>query len=147
MIAIDGVSPELLVPPANASRVTLHPRGMAPRIVNLDEWSSHLLQRLRRQASITGDPELAELHEELSSYPGVSLEPPHDEFTGAEIVLPLRVRNGDDELEFFSTVSTFGKATAWAPRLAPTGFTVAGPRRGGRGRGRMPRGSRCRGSR
>jgi MmyB-like transcription regulator ligand binding domain len=110
MIAINGVSPELLVPPANAPRVTLYPRGMAPRIVNLDEWSSHLLQRLRRQASITGDPELAELHEELSSYPGVSLEAPHDEFTGAEVVLPLRVRNGDDQLEFFSTVSTFATA-------------------------------------
>src|SRR6516162_8832266 len=34
----DGVAPELLEPPANALRVTLHPRGMAPRILNLEEW-------------------------------------------------------------------------------------------------------------
>src|SRR5262245_36804110 len=38
----EGVAPELLEPPANALRVTLHPGGMAPRILNFAEWSSHL---------------------------------------------------------------------------------------------------------
>lgn len=106
----DGVAQELLEAPANALRLTLHPRGIAPRILNFEEWSAHLLHRLRRQASITGDPELQRLHDELSVYPGVSLETPHDENTGSEIVLPLRVREGDRELAFFSTVSTFGTA-------------------------------------
>lgn len=104
-----GVDPDLLEPPANTLRVTLHPRGMAPRIVNLEEWSGHLLHRLRRQASVTGDPELERLHEELSGYPGVSAEAP-EEIGGAEIVLPLRLRDGDEELAFFGTVSTFGTA-------------------------------------
>ncbi len=45
----DGVAPELLQPPANALRVSLHPDGMAPRIGNLAEWSAHLLHRLRRR--------------------------------------------------------------------------------------------------
>ena len=40
----------------------------------------------------------------------MSLETPHDENAGSEIVLPLRVREGDRELAFFSTVSTFGTA-------------------------------------
>lgn len=106
----DGVAPDLLRAPANALRVTLHPEGMAPRILNLGEWSAHLLGRLRRQASITGDPDLESLHDELASYPGVEREPPHEEITGAEIVLPLRLRDGDDELAFFSTISTFGTA-------------------------------------
>jgi transcriptional regulator with XRE-family HTH domain len=106
----DGVAPELLKPPANALRVTLHPRGMAPRILNLGEWSGHLLQRLARQASVTGDPELERLHEELSDYPGLSAAPPHDEISAAEIVLPLRLREGDHELAFFGTISTFGTA-------------------------------------
>ncbi len=107
----DGVAPELLAPPANALRVTLHPQGMAPRIVNLAEWSAHLLTRLRRQASVTGDPELESLHDELAAYPGVELEPPHEEITGAEILLPLRLRDASgDELALFSTVSTFGTA-------------------------------------
>jgi transcriptional regulator with XRE-family HTH domain len=102
-----GVDPDLLEPPANTLRVTLHPRGMAPRIVNLAEWSGHLLHRLRRQAAVTGDPELERLHDELSGYPGVNAEAP-EEIGGAEIVLPLRLRDGDDELTFFGTVSTFG---------------------------------------
>ena len=106
----EGVAPELLEPPANALRVTLHPRGMAPRIINLEEWSGHLLHRLARQASVTGDPGLERLHEELATYPGVSTEPPHDEISGAEIVLPLRLRDGDQELAFFGTISTFGTA-------------------------------------
>ncbi len=109
-VLTEGISPELTEPPVNALRATLHPQGMAPRILNLPEWSAHLLQRLRRQAAITGDPELEQLYDELSSYPNVSLEAPHDERTGNEIVLPLRMRDGERELAFFSTVSTFGTA-------------------------------------
>jgi transcriptional regulator with XRE-family HTH domain len=104
----DGVAPELLEPPTNALRVTLHPRGMAPQIINLDQWSGHLLHRLRRQAAVTGDPELERLYDELVGYPGVSTAPPPDD--GAEIVLPMRMRDGDGELSFFSTISTFGTA-------------------------------------
>lgn len=51
----DGLAPELLEPPANALRLTLHPLGLAPRIINLRECSAHLLHRLRGQASITAD--------------------------------------------------------------------------------------------
>jgi transcriptional regulator with XRE-family HTH domain len=109
-VLTDGIAPELVEPPANALRATLHPRGMAPRILNLPEWSAHLLQRLRRQVAITGDPELEQLYDELSSYPDVCLEAPHDERTANEIVLPLRMRDGERELAFFSTVSTFGTA-------------------------------------
>jgi hypothetical protein len=90
--------------------VTLHPRGMAPRILNLEEWSAHLLHRLRRQAALTADPDLERLHDELSRYPGVCLEPPQDDGSGSAIVLPLRVRDGDRALAFFSTISTFGTA-------------------------------------
>jgi transcriptional regulator with XRE-family HTH domain len=98
----EGIADELLAPPVNALRVTLHPQGMAPNIVNFTEWSSHLLHRLERQAANTGDPELRVLYDELAGYPGVSTE----HAGGAnEILLPLRLRNGSS---FFSTVSTFG---------------------------------------
>jgi transcriptional regulator with XRE-family HTH domain len=107
-IVTAGVAPELLAPPANALRVTLHPRGMAPRILNLTDWSAHLLHRLRRQAALTADPELEALHDELASYPGVSEQSPREDGSGSDIVLPLRLRAGDRELAFFSTVSTFG---------------------------------------
>jgi transcriptional regulator with XRE-family HTH domain len=109
-VLTEGVASKLLEPPANVLRATLHPHGMAPRIVNLEEWSGHLLHRLARQASVTGDPTLERLHAELAAYPGVSSEAPHDEISGAEIVLPLRLRDGDQELAFFGTISTFGTA-------------------------------------
>lgn len=55
-----GVAPELLEAPANALRVALHPEGMARRTVNLRQSSAHLLQRLRREARITADPQAPE---------------------------------------------------------------------------------------
>jgi transcriptional regulator with XRE-family HTH domain len=109
-VLTDGVAPELLRPPANALRVTLHPDGMAPRILNLEQWSAHLLHRLRRQLLLTGDPALDELHDELAAYPGVSTAGPTDAVGAHQIVLPLRLRAGDDVLAFFSTISTFGTA-------------------------------------
>jgi transcriptional regulator with XRE-family HTH domain len=106
-----GVARDLLEPPANVLRIALHPDGLAPRIINLGEWSGHLLSRLRREASLTGDAKLEQLHAELASYPGVELEVPQEQLTAAEVVLPLRVRAGDgEELSFFSTISTFGTA-------------------------------------
>ena len=58
---LEGVAPHLLEPPANVLRVSLHPDGMAPRIVNLAEWRGHLLDRLRREVAATADARLAEL--------------------------------------------------------------------------------------
>jgi transcriptional regulator with XRE-family HTH domain len=105
----EGVSPELLEPPANALRATLHPQGMAPRIANLAEWSAHLLHRLEREIAATGDRELEALRDELATYPGVWAEPPSPEsVASAGIVLPLELRHGDGRLSFFSTVTTFG---------------------------------------
>ena len=75
-IVIEGVAQWLLEPPANALRITLHPEGMAPNIVNLGEWSGHLLDRLQRRAAITGNAELEQLHAELVALPGVHPEPP-----------------------------------------------------------------------
>jgi transcriptional regulator with XRE-family HTH domain len=105
---LEGVSPELLEPPANALRVALHPDGMAPRTLNLNEWSAHLLHRLRREAALTADPELGRLHDELAGYPGVCREAPRDEGSAGDIVVPLRLRTAERELAFFSTISTFG---------------------------------------
>jgi transcriptional regulator with XRE-family HTH domain len=108
-ILTEGVGTELLQPPANAFRIALHPRGMAPRILNLAEWSSHALRRVQRQAAITGDPELELLYNELASFPGVDPDaPPGDP---GEAILMHRLRLRDGELTFFSTVTHFGTAT------------------------------------
>lgn len=102
------VAPELLEPPANVLRASLHPRGMAPRIVNLGEWRAHLLGRLRRQVLLTADEQLVELYEELRGYPCDQPEPEIEVPGPGEIVVPLRVRHAGEELAFFSTAAVFG---------------------------------------
>ena len=101
-----GVPRELLAPPTNVLRVSLHPDGMAPRIVNLGEWRAHLLGRLRRQIALTADPDLTALYDELRAYPCDQLEP-EVELPG-KVVVPLRIRYGERELALFSTVTAFG---------------------------------------
>jgi len=103
-----GVRPELLTPPANSLRVSLHPDGMASRIVNLGEWRAHLLGRLRRQIALTADPGLTALYDELRAYPCDQPEPEIELPGPGDLVVPLRIRHGDRELAFFSTVATFG---------------------------------------
>src|SRR5882724_4078271 len=55
--------------PFNILRLAFHPEGLAPRTVNLAEWSAHLLERLHRQCEVTADPELIRLYHELKAYP------------------------------------------------------------------------------
>ena len=105
-----GCAPWLLEQPANAIRIALHPEGMAPHTANLAEWSAHLLSRLRREAAITGDPELDALHAEVSAYPGVAAALPAESPAGSELAVPLRISRGEDQLAFISTIATFGTA-------------------------------------
>ena len=102
----DLVAPGLLAPPANVLRASLHPDGLASRIVNLAEWRAHLLHRLARQVEFSGDPQLTALEEELRGYPGG--EPPAPAGAVDSIVVPLRIRRGGTVLNFFTTVATFG---------------------------------------
>jgi transcriptional regulator with XRE-family HTH domain len=101
------VSPELLEPPVNVLRLSLHPDGMAPRIANLPEWRAHLLARLHRQAEATGDPRLFSLYSELEAYPGgqgVQAQPP----LPTDVVVPLRYRVSGAELSFLSITAVIG---------------------------------------
>ena len=103
---LSTVAPHLLEPPVNTLRVSLHPEGMAPHIVNLPQWRRHLLDRLRRHVAGTADPALAALYEEVSAYPGgESAEEPDP---GMEVAVPLRYRHEGRELSFVSIVATFG---------------------------------------
>lgn len=103
-----GVSPELLTEPVNLMRVALHPDGMAPRIINLGEWRSHLLSRLRQQVTTTADPALIRLLDELVSYPCHQPEPEVELPDAGTIAIPLRMLHDGQELTFYSTLSTFG---------------------------------------
>ena len=101
-----GLPDDLLAPPANVMRASLHPDGLAPRIANLGQWKAHLMRRLAREATVTGDPALRTLYDELDAYPA----PEHHEDPGAagDVVVPMRLLIPGGELRFFSTVTTFG---------------------------------------
>jgi transcriptional regulator with XRE-family HTH domain len=101
---IRHVKPELLEPPVNVLRLSLHPDGMAPRIANLPEWRAHLLARLHRQAEATGDPRLFRLYSELEAYPGGEAQPP----LPTDVVVPLRYRASGTELSFLSITAVIG---------------------------------------
>ncbi|WP_435771834.1 helix-turn-helix domain-containing protein, partial [Nocardioides sp. SYSU DS0651] len=62
---LDGIDEDLLEPPVNVLRLSVHPRGLAPRIVNLEEWRAMLAERLRREYDATGDQALRELLEDV----------------------------------------------------------------------------------
>ncbi|WP_067171382.1 helix-turn-helix domain-containing protein [Microtetraspora niveoalba] len=101
----EGIDPDLLT---NVLRASLHPEGLAPHIVNLGEWRAHLLGRLKRQISVTADPQLGELYAELRDYPCDQPEPEVDMPGPGDIFVPLRVLRAGRELSFFSIVATFG---------------------------------------
>jgi transcriptional regulator with XRE-family HTH domain len=101
----EGVDPELLTPPLNAMRLSLHPRGLAPSIANLAEWREHLLRRLRRQIDLTADPVLIDLLSELRTYPA----PPGPRAPGhAGPAAILRLHVGEETLSFLTTTMIFG---------------------------------------
>jgi transcriptional regulator with XRE-family HTH domain len=105
-----AVDPELMQPPVNVLRVCLHPRGLAPLIVNLAEWGGHLLDRVRRQQRITRDPVLGELLRELTEYPASRRHASDRQQSAAsdEIALPLKLRTQGGLLSLLSTVTVFG---------------------------------------
>ena len=107
------VDPELLKPPINVMRLSLHPRGLAPLIINYAEWRAHLLDRLRRQLRLTRDPVIDALLKELSSYQREKTKDAERVPPGLheEIAVPLRIRSHAGNLSLISTITVFGTPT------------------------------------
>lgn len=121
-----GAAAELLRPPVNVLRLSLHPDGLAPRIANLAEWRAHLLTRLRHQVDVTADATLDALLRELTDYPAPAThtastsdaapssgrEPRSTEANRereyAGVVVPLQLVTEAGLLAFFSTTTVFG---------------------------------------
>lgn len=107
----DVEDPALLQAPINVLRLSLHPRGLAPRIANLAEWREHLLDRLRSQIAATGDETLHTLFQELATYPTVGEGQEHtgrEQCSTAGLFVPLQLATRDGLLSFFSTTTLFG---------------------------------------
>lgn len=128
-LLLEGVPEKLLTPPLNAMRLTLHPEGLAPRIVNLPEWRADLLAQMDRQIALVRSPALRELYDEVAAYPaparadgtGRTAEgtggavPAADRGDGAgrerdraaAFALPMLLEHGGRVLSFVSSIATF----------------------------------------
>ena len=102
---LEGVPERLLGQPFNVLRLSFHPEGLAARTVNLGEWCAHLLERLHRQCEVTADPELIKLYNDLKAYPIPARSGP---ISADSVVVPFRMRLGEDVLSFISTTMIFG---------------------------------------
>jgi transcriptional regulator with XRE-family HTH domain len=104
----DNVAAHLLQPPVNAMRLSLHPNGLAPQIVNLAEWRAHLLHRLRHQVELTADRALIDLLREVSEYPVPREKRGQVQGLEHDIAVPFKIKTGGDVLSFFSMTTVFG---------------------------------------
>jgi transcriptional regulator with XRE-family HTH domain len=108
---VDGVPDELIGPPTNVFRVSLHPDGLAGRTRNFPEWSAYLLSQLRRLVVLTGDPEVALLEEEVTAYPTVTAlgawrhRPLPDD---PALLIPWQLEVGGILHSYFTTLTSFG---------------------------------------
>lgn len=103
--------PDLMAPPVNVLRASLHPEGLARRILNFREWRAHLAARLTRDAELSGDAGLIALREELMAFPvppgarpGPAAKP------GGAAALPLSLATPLGALDLLSATTVFGTA-------------------------------------
>ena len=105
---LGGIDPALLKPPVNVLRLSLHPDGLAPRIVNLPQWRAHLFARLRRQIDVSADPVLAALLDELAKYPAPAANAREARIDANAVAIPFQIAFEGSVLSFISTTTVFG---------------------------------------
>jgi transcriptional regulator with XRE-family HTH domain len=95
--------------PLNLLHLLFDPRLARPAVIDWERTARALLSRLHRESlARPGDAELAALVRSLFEYPDVppSFRQP-DFSTPSEPTLTLRLRVGDSDLAFLSTITTF----------------------------------------
>ncbi|MDX2545626.1 helix-turn-helix transcriptional regulator [Streptomyces sp. WI04-05B] len=124
LMLLDGLPESVLAPPLNAMRLTLHPDGLASRILNLPEWRGHLLGQMERQIALHRSDPLRALYEEVAAYPvpegregrerqeGPADRTANSASTSASesafaFALPMRIEHEGRVLSFVSSISTF----------------------------------------
>lgn len=141
-----GVAPDLLQPPVNVLRISLHLEGLAPRIANLADWRGHLLSRLEHEVELTADCALQALLDDLRAYPlpgradssRMNGTPSSPGIAGMAVPFMLETEQG--LLSFISTTMVFGTAVdvtlsemaieAFFPADAVTTAALKGPSKG-----------------
>ncbi|MFV0535050.1 MAG: helix-turn-helix domain-containing protein [Cumulibacter sp.] len=104
---LSGFAPELLEPPVNVVRLSVHPAGLAGRIKNLDQWATHLHHQVLNRTARSRDPRHRELAREITDLRG---EVPRAEPTG-EPVLAMQLEVAGQTLRMYSVAAQL--STAW----------------------------------
>jgi transcriptional regulator with XRE-family HTH domain len=98
--------------PVNVLRAMLHPDGMAQQVRNYAQWRADTLRRVRRQLDRTGAEGLAELLDEVRSYP----PPPTPQQTTPttiarnDLVTPVVLATEHGDLSLHHALTVFGAA-------------------------------------
>ncbi len=111
-VLLAGVADHLLAGEVNVLRLSLHPDGLASRILNFGTWRAHILARLAHEIDVSADPRLAAPLDELKSYPAPRQGGKHGAVSPAssEIAVPLMLKSDEGPLSFISTTTIFGMA-------------------------------------
>jgi transcriptional regulator with XRE-family HTH domain len=107
-VLTEGVAAELLVPPVNVRRVALHPKGMAPRVLNFGDWGRHVVEMIRRELDRHPDPFEVELLRELDEYVEPVAGPLSPDYLG--LAMPLVLASPAGPLTLLTTVTSFSAA-------------------------------------
>ncbi|MEV7611699.1 helix-turn-helix transcriptional regulator [Streptomyces sp. NPDC089799] len=108
LMLLDGLPEHLLTAPLNAMRITLHPEGLASRILNIKEWRGHLLAQMERQIALARSEPLRALYDEVAAYPVP--DRPGDAEPAEPVpyfALPCVIEHDGQVLSFVSSISTF----------------------------------------
>jgi transcriptional regulator with XRE-family HTH domain len=107
-LLLTGIAAELMTPPVNVLRLSLHPGGLAPRIVNLAQWREHLFSRLKHQIDLTGDAVLVDLLHELEALPFDPAQSHGPAIDPSGVAVPLQFNTPAGVMSFISTITVFG---------------------------------------
>jgi transcriptional regulator with XRE-family HTH domain len=103
-----GVPPQVA---GNIMHAVCHPQGLRPHILNWERVSQSLIHRLQRDALDIGGDDARELLAELAEYPGLGDDIAAVAAAGFEapdVLLPLHLKHPEQELRFFTTLTTLG---------------------------------------
>ncbi|GAM98619.1 Bll5781 protein [alpha proteobacterium U9-1i] len=102
-----AVAPKLLAGQINVLRISLHPEGLAPAILNLGEWRAHIFSRLERQIDGGGDAALVALLDELRALPAPGVVTPSKR-EAVPVLTPLKLATPLGHISLLGMTSLFG---------------------------------------
>lgn len=95
--------------PPNAMRLSYHPQGLRPFIVNWEATAAAFIQWLHRDLLRTGDAETRRLLDELLSYPDVPRHWQAFDLDASTVpFLAIELRRGDARFAFFTLLASLG---------------------------------------